>query len=54
MQGSQRENAEAVLNGVLGSMYTGEWLYSAVNCKVFLKLPHAKPVRIRCEFMQVA
>jgi hypothetical protein len=25
MQGPQRENAEAVLTGVLGSMYTGEW-----------------------------
>ena len=35
MQGQQRENAEAVLNGVLGSMYTGEWLYSTVNYMVF-------------------
>ncbi len=52
MQGPQRENAEAILDGVLGSMYTGEWPFSSVI--LYLKLPHSKRVLIRCEYMQIA
>lgn len=64
MRGSQRDNAEAVLRGVLGSMYTGEWQLCGfdfhqrrLNAFVFfLKFAPscAKPVRIRCvEFVQI-
>jgi hypothetical protein len=53
MRGFHRENSEAVLRGVLGSMYTGE---RQLFQKVFFPRPliisvfciRVKPARIRC------